>query len=166
MNEEQLQEWVEAAEGIGERFGLDKALGYLIGEKFYNIVQRKHFAQARVREIEEQRQQPNYNPIREFEYGGRKSVTNLDEVCAEEKEVIRQCTQLLGNFSRLIQGAFEAHEIHRYMDSHPRLGVHGHVSTDEQYDFLVRSGAVEHSIETEIEDALAFGEILKYFGRG
>ena len=38
VNENQLIEWVEAAEGIKERFGIDKVLGYLIGKKFYGIV--------------------------------------------------------------------------------------------------------------------------------
>jgi hypothetical protein len=38
VNKNQLVEWVKAAEDIKERFGINKALGYLIGEKFYNIV--------------------------------------------------------------------------------------------------------------------------------
>ena len=37
-NENQLQQWIEAAEIIKEEFGIEKALGYLIGEKFYDIV--------------------------------------------------------------------------------------------------------------------------------
>lgn len=32
-DEGQLSKWVEAAETIEEEFGIDKALGYLIGEK-------------------------------------------------------------------------------------------------------------------------------------
>lgn len=38
INENQLKEWVEAAGRIKEDFGIDRALGYLIGEKFYSIV--------------------------------------------------------------------------------------------------------------------------------
>jgi len=32
INDNQLQEWVDAAEGIAEDFGIEKGLGYLIGE--------------------------------------------------------------------------------------------------------------------------------------
>lgn len=39
INENQLDHWVEAAENIKEGFGIDEALGYLIGEKFHGLVQ-------------------------------------------------------------------------------------------------------------------------------
>ena len=38
VNENQLKEWIEAAEQIKDSFGIDRALGYLIGEKFYDII--------------------------------------------------------------------------------------------------------------------------------
>ncbi|MBF0559639.1 MAG: hypothetical protein HQL08_12765 [Nitrospirae bacterium] len=38
FDKQHLQDWVNAAEGIEERFGIDKAMGYLIGEIFYNSV--------------------------------------------------------------------------------------------------------------------------------
>ena len=37
INDNQLQERVDASEKIEERFGLEKALGYLIGENYYNL---------------------------------------------------------------------------------------------------------------------------------
>jgi hypothetical protein len=41
--------------------------------------------------------------------------------------------------------------------------VLGHVASEEDYDFMVSKGAVEHTVFTEAEDALIFGEMLKYF---
>lgn len=38
VNENQLQDWVSAAEGIRDEFGVEKALWYVIGEKFYNVL--------------------------------------------------------------------------------------------------------------------------------
>jgi hypothetical protein len=37
-NDNQLQERADASEGIAKDFGIEKALGYLLGEKFYNLV--------------------------------------------------------------------------------------------------------------------------------
>jgi hypothetical protein len=34
----QIRDWVEASENIEERFGLEKALGYIVGEKLYHFI--------------------------------------------------------------------------------------------------------------------------------
>jgi hypothetical protein len=36
-------------------------------------------------------------------------------------------------------------------------------ASDEEYDFLTRNRAVEYSIDTEIQDVLIFGAMMKYF---
>ncbi len=46
-NPNQIREWVEAAEGIQDQFGTDKALGYVIGEKFHNLVKILHASRTR-----------------------------------------------------------------------------------------------------------------------
>ncbi len=163
-NPNQLEEWVEASLGIQERYGIEKALGYVIGEKFYNLVDTLHFARKRVRQIEEERKKPDYNPIVDRSTKKRKHVENLDETYERKKVIILEAEGLLLKFAFLINQAFEPYEIRKYFESHPRLGVHGHVGTDEQYEFMVKHGAINHSIETEVEDALIFGDMLKYFG--
>jgi hypothetical protein len=80
------------------------------------------------------------------------------------KEIIIEAKDLLGRFVVLIKEAFEPIAVQEYLKSHPCLGVHGHVASDEQYEFLVEQGAIENSIETEVEDALILGDMLKYFG--
>jgi hypothetical protein len=163
-NENQLKEWVDAAKGIKERFGIDKALGYLIGEKFYNLVDILHASRKMVRTIDEERKQPDYNPIYVTTSKNREHVTKLNEIYKEETGIITEAEELLVKFTALIKGAFEPYEIRKYFESNPRLGVHGHISTDEEHDFLVSKGAVEHSVDTEIEDALILGDMMKYFG--
>lgn len=163
-NPNQIEEWVEAAEGIQERYGIEKALGYLIGEKFYNFVDTLHSARKLMRTIGEERKKPNFNPIKVTKYKDRELVTNLDEIYENEKLRFIEAEGMLVKFVFLISQAFSPHEIRKYFASHPRLGVHGHVSTEEQYEFMVSKGAIPQSIETEVQDALILGDMMKYFG--
>jgi hypothetical protein len=163
-NDNQLEEWVEAARGIQDRFGSEKALGYVIGEKFYNLVDTLHSARKIMRTIDEERKKADFNPIRVTKYKDSEIVTNLDETYEDEKAEIIEAEGLLVKFAFLISQAFSSHEIREYFESHPRLGIQRHISTEEEHEFLVRHGAVERSIDTEIEDALIFGDMMKYFG--
>jgi hypothetical protein len=164
LNPKQLEEWVDAAEGIQERYAIEKALGYVIGEKFYNLVATLHSAQKIMRTIDEERKKPDFNPIRVTRYKDSEIVTNLDETYEDEKAKIIEAEGLLVKFVFLIGQSFSPHEIRKYFDSHPRLGALGHTATEEEHDFLISKGAIEHSIDTELGDALIFGDMLKYFG--
>ena len=163
VDEDQLTKWVEAAVNIKESFGIDKALGYLIGEKFYNIIRIRYSAQEMIRTIDEQRKKPDYNPIREGE-GEFKTTMNLDEVYEKEIKKIDTVREVAIEFADLIKDSFEPHEIRQYLYCNPRLGALGHVCTEEEHKFFVEKGAVEHSVEGEIKDALILGEIKKYLG--
>jgi hypothetical protein len=162
-NGDQLKEWVEAAEGIERRFGTEKALGYVIGEKFYNLAASIYESRRSIRTISEERKKTWYNPLRERNCGNSKYIENLDETYEQEKETIIETEVILGEFSDLIKGAFAPHKIRQYFESNPRLGTLGHTVSDEQYYFLISNGSVEHTLDTEIEDALIFGDMLKYF---
>jgi hypothetical protein len=165
-NPKQLEEWIEASLGIAERFGIEKALGYLIGEKFYNLVSDLFGSRKMIRMIEQQRKQLNYTPVIEGHVRSRLYDMNLVEIHEREKARIIEREGLLIKFVFLIRLAFPPHEIRKYFDSHPRLCVHGHISTEEDHEFLVKHGAIEHSIDTEGEDALILGDMMKYFGVG
>ncbi len=161
-NENQLQQWIEAAECIKEEFGIEKALGYLIGEKFYDIVSDNHFARQMIRIINEQKKQPDYNPARET--GGRFNRTiNLDNEYKEYEQRVIVTEKILIEFTSLIKSSFALYEIKGYFDSNPRLGTLGHTVTEEVHDLFIQHGAVDHSIETEVEDALILGDMMKYF---
>jgi hypothetical protein len=160
-NENQLQQWIEAAERIKEEFGIDKALGYLIGEKFYDIVSDNHFARRMLRTIDEQRRQPDYNPIRESE-GRFKRTMNLDDEYKGYDQKVIVTEEILNEFANLIKRSFALYEIRGYFDSNPRLGTLGHTVSEAVHDMFIQHGAVEHSIETETEDALILGDMMKY----
>ena len=66
INDNQLEEWVEAALGIQHQFGSEKALGYLIGEKVYNLVDTLYTTRKIARFIEEEQRKPHYKLIREI----------------------------------------------------------------------------------------------------
>jgi len=40
----------------------------------------------------------------------------------------------------------------------------GHVASEEDHDFMIEKGALEHSLDTEVEDAMILGDMMKYFG--
>ncbi len=160
--ETQLEDWTEAAFSINERFGIEKALGYLIGEKFYNIAQDKQFAKRTIRKIEDQRNKPDYNPIRKSSNDEIEDV-NLDEEYEKQKERISTVDDILDKFARLIKESFDFYEIKAFLKSNPRLGALGHICSEEQHAFFIENKVVERSIDTEIEDALIFGEMTKYF---
>lgn len=162
-NENQLQEWIEAAERIKEEFGIEKALGYLIGEKFYDLVSDNHFSRQMVRTINEQKKQPAYNPVKETGKGKFKRIINLDDEYREYEQRVIVTEKILIEFANLIKRSFALYEIRGYFDSNPRLGTLGHTVTEEVHDMFIQHGTVEHSIETETEDALILGDMMKYF---
>jgi hypothetical protein len=163
-NPKQLEEWVEAAQRIQKRYGIGKALGYLIGEKFYTLVKTMHTSRKIIRAIDDERKKPDFNPVLVTKYKDSVLVTNLAETISDEKTRVIEAEGLLVKFTFLINGAFSPLEIRKYFESHPSLGVHGHVASEEQFEFMVSKGAIKHSIETEVEDALIFGEMMRYFG--
>ena len=162
-NEHQLQQWIEAAEGIKKEFGIEKALGYLIGEKFYNIVSDNHFSRKMIRTINEQRKQPDYNPEKETGEGRFKRTINLEDEYRGYEQGVIETEKILIEFANLIKSSFTLYEIRGYFDSNPRLGTLGHTVTEEVHDLFIQHGAVDHSITTEVEDALILGDMMKYF---
>ena len=166
VNENQLQDWVSAAEDIRDNYGITKALGYLIGEKFSKVLQAGDSYRSTLKSIEQERQQPNYDPIRTYSLGKfGQSVENLDESYEKNLKRVAEEPEVLSEFVRLIWGAFARHEINGYLDSHPRLGPLGHVMSQEKHAFMVEKGAVNWSVETEVEDALLFARIRECFER-
>ncbi len=161
-NDNQLLEWVGAAENIRKDFGINKALGYLIGEKFYSIIKLIYCCQKLITSIEEQRKKPNYHPIQEEGVGENKSVINLDEIYEEQLKRIEIARDVLIEFANLTKKSFKQREIKKYFDSNPRFGLFGHTLSEKEHEFLVEKGAVEHSLETELEDAFIYGEMRNY----
>ena len=161
---EQIKEWVEAAKTIHARFGTEKALGYLIGEKFYRVALTLHSSRQLARMLAEEKRKPGYKRFVETTYKDRTVLTSLDEIYEDNIAVVSKTEEALGRFAGLIKEAFEPYEIQNYFDSNPRLGIHGHIGTDEDYDFLISKGAIEHSIDSEIRDALILGDMMQYLG--
>lgn len=91
-------EQCEAARGIRDSLGTEKALGYLIGEKLLNFM--------------------------------RAASSNPDF----ERE--------LPNFVSEIMTIFGAHEIRDYFDKLRRVGIFGHVGSDDEIEELQAAGAI------------------------
>jgi hypothetical protein len=163
INPRQVEEWVEAAKGIQDRFGIDKALGYVVGEKFYKLVAMLHISREIIRTIEEKKKASDYNPFIERTLRDKKYIVNLDETYEREQERLLEAEELLIKFTVLIKQAFDHYEIRKYFSSHPRFGAWGHILSEEEHELMIQKGAAERSIETEVEDALILGEMMRYF---
>lgn len=161
VNDNQLDEWIEAALGIKERFGVEKALGYLIGEKYYNLLKDKYATKQFIQVIENRQKKPDYDPIRKSDILDLE--INLDEELHNGNNKITLLDDILTIFTQLIKEAFDQSEIKDFFHSNPRFGAFGHICSEDEHSFFVEKGAVEHSIETEVEDALIFGEMERYF---
>lgn len=161
ISENQLEQWVAAAENIKEEFGLEKALGYLIGEKFYELVSMHKSTGKMIMIIKEERKKSNYDPIKII--SGSKLKVNLDEEYADAKKKVIFLKGILTEFAELIKDSFMPDEIREYFNSNMRLGALGHILTEEQHNVFVEKGAAKRSIDTEINDSLILGDMMKYF---
>lgn len=161
----QVEKWVTAAQNIEEKYGTEKALGYLIGEKFYNLVDSLRTYRKSMTAISKKRKDPKYNPVKTIKVSAnRKHTINLEDEYKDCKEKVKELEEKLPEFVNLVNDFFERYKILEYFNSEKRLGALGHVFTKEQHDFFIERGAVEHSIDTEIDDAMILGDMMKYFG--
>jgi len=103
-------EQCEAAEAIKDRFGTEKAAGYLIGEKLLEFMRAS-----------------NTRP----EFAGE-----------------------LPDFAREIKTSFTPEEIRSYFENLTRVGMAGHVMTDEQYNVMREAGALDTSVVRGAEDVI------------
>lgn len=127
--EKLINEQINAAIDIKDKFGIGKAIGYVVGEKFYSL-------------------------IKEFQY--------LQKNHKDKTETINDFRLLILESSRRIMEIFVEDEINDYFRLNPRFGSLGHVLTEDEHKLFVGKEAVEHTIDTEIEDTLIMGEMKKY----
>ena len=160
-DENQLEKWVLAAENIKDEYGLRKAFGYIIGEKFYNLSKTYRYNQERIAWINKERKKPGYNPKKIV--SGDKFIIDLDKEYEKAVKEVTALKEILTDFSEMIKGFFTKHEIKKYFDSHIRLGALGHILTEKEHKIFIEKEVVEHSLETEINDSLILGDMMKYF---
>ena len=72
----------------------------------------------------------------------------------------------LPKFIAEIKAIFQSWEIKEYLDSLERVGVLGHVCTDEQYETLHKSGAIPDDPVGEAEDIIQVERIEKLLLKG
>jgi hypothetical protein len=163
-NENQLENWVSAAEDIRDEYGLKKALGYIIGEKFYNLCNDFRSNQERMARIKEEIKKHDYNPQKTV--SGGKYIIDLDKEYERSEKEVNALKGILTDFSEMIMDSFTKHDIEEYLDSNVRFGAMGHILSEEEHREFVKKEVAEHSLETEINDSLILGDIMKYFDFG
>ena len=164
VDENQLENWVSAAENIRDEYGLKKALGYIIGEKFYNLCSDFRSNQEKMARIKEERKKPDYNPQKTV--SGGKYIIDLDKEYEKSEKEVNTLKGILTDFSEMIMDSFTKHDIEEYLDLNVRFGAIGHVLSEEEHKEFVKKEVVEHSLETEINDSLILGDMMNYFDFG
>jgi len=162
--ENQPELWVEAALNIERRFGITKALGYVIGEKLYGILVMHNNSLNMIGKIEEERKQPNYESRRMVQsiILGDYEV-DLDQEYERLKRVIDETERAKREMVERILNAFDKSQIIEYFRSNPRFGSSGHILSEEEQRNWWKMGIEEHTLEDEIRDALLFGELQRLF---
>ncbi|MDI6716531.1 MAG: hypothetical protein QME63_06265 [Actinomycetota bacterium] len=89
-------------------------------------------------------------------------VKRLQSNNKDNSEIVSDLERLPRKCSQAIMAIFTEREINNYFESNPRLGALGPVLTEDGHRLFVEQEVVEHSIDTEIEDALIMGEMKKY----
>jgi hypothetical protein len=162
LDEDQLEKWVAAAENIREEFGLEKALGYVIGEKFYELVNTLRSESKIIESINDKRKKPDYDPIRSIP--GLERKINLDEDYSVAERNMLELKKILPDFAEMIMNIFTINEIKKYLNSNARFGALGHTATEKEYIVFIEKEVIKHSLETEISDSLILGDMMNYFG--
>jgi hypothetical protein len=161
--ENQPELWVEAALNIQKRYGIDKALGYVIGEKLYNLLVMHNNSLQKLHQIEEQRKLSDYESHRKAQLAFGDYEIDLDQEYQRLKRVIDETNQAKQEMVERMLAAFDLFQIYEYFQSNPRLGSSGHILSEEQQRYWWKMGIEEHTIEDEIRDALLFGELQRLF---
>ncbi len=159
-NQHDIKEWVEAAREIQACHGIDKALQYLIGDRFYRIITDLHSSRRLMRIIDEERRKSDYRPIGITTYRNRTLVTDMEQLYLKEAEIMSEIMEKTEEFAAFIHKVFGDREIRNYFKSNPFLGA----ASEEEYGYLLSRGMIHRTLDTEINDALAYGEMMKYFG--
>ncbi|NLJ49079.1 MAG: hypothetical protein GX428_05755 [Candidatus Atribacteria bacterium] len=161
--ENQPELWVEAARNIEKRYGIDKALGYVIGEKLYNLLLMHNTSLIKLQKIEEQRKRSDYESHRKVQSVFGDYEIDLDQEYQRLKRVVDETNQAKQEMVKRILAAFDLSQIDDYFHSNPRLGSSGHILSEEQQRYWWKMGIEEHTLEDEIRDALLFGELQRLF---
>ncbi|HQK82670.1 MAG TPA: hypothetical protein PLK24_01895, partial [Atribacter sp.] len=130
--ENQPELWVEAARNIERRYGIDKALGYVIGEKLYNLLVMHNNSLQKLHQIEEQRKLSDYESHRKAQSAFGDYEIDLDQEYQRLKRVIDETNQAKQEMVERILAAFDLFQIYEYFQSNPRLGSSGHILSEEQ----------------------------------
>ena len=161
--ENQPELWVEAALNIQKHYGIDKALGYVIGEKLYNLLLMHNNSLIKLQQIEEQRKRSDYESHRRVHSAFGEYEIDLDQEYQRLKRVIDETNRAKQEMVKRILTTFEITQIYGYFQSNPRLGSSGHILSEEQQRYWWKMGIEEHTLEDEIRDALLFGELQRLF---
>src|SRR4030066_2492245 len=146
INENQLEQWVEAAENIKEGFGIDKALGYLIGEKFYGLIQDFQHSNQMIRTIDNDRKKPEYTPVRTTYIGEHKHVINVEEEYEYYRNRISMLQDILTKFAGLIKESFGPIEVREYFLSNPRFKWRMGSENKSDNKIIISEGVAETAV--------------------
>lgn len=154
-----IHKYCEAAERIKENFGTEKALKYLIGEKFHAILKQIRFVLSQIKEIKSERKKPNYNPIRKVKHTRKTIEINLDEEYESLQEELISLNEAKTSFVEEIKRIFSDYETGVFLNSIMAFGSAEQFLSPEEYKFCLKKGMLEKTVVDEADDVLILEEM-------
>ena len=162
----QIRDYCRTAVFMSEEMGVHEGLSFLIGEKFYSLLQALKQAESKVQFLYEAGDLPTHQSTvaksgnREIQEGYLLAIQNNYE---KALETIKDLRQLRDDFIEEIQEAFEVEDILDYLETYPRFGVgepQSHIPGSSMDDEppMELDGLI-----SEIDDIYLVEEIKKFF---
>lgn len=154
-----VYDYCEATKRIKEDFGIEKALKYLIGEKFHAVLKQITFVLSEINYIKSKREKPDYNPVRKIKHPGKTYEHNLDK---DYENYQKQLLLLKGEkvlFVEEIKKIFSRTELTKYLDNIMAFGAVEQFLSPTAYQSWIDNGVLDKTIVDDAEDILIHKEM-------
>ena len=165
LNYHQIKDYCREAQEVADAYSPYDGLSFLIGEKFYSLVQALKQAEAKVQFLYKTEElQPANTPLEagnlEIQEGYMLAIQNNYEKALEK---IEDLSHLRDDFIGEIKEAFELSDIKEYLDSYPRLGIHELEASSHILSANEAPPLQFKDVMTEVDDIFLVEELKKYF---
>ncbi len=154
-----IQELCNATERIKHDYGTDKAMGYLIGEKFYRVLNKIHYLIESIQYIDSEREKPGYNPIRKYKYSRKTYEENLDETYEKSNKDIEELRKEKELFACEIKKLFFRNEIEGYLKNAYAFGPCAHTLSESEYKEWREKGVIGNTASDDVSQRIILTEI-------
>ncbi len=155
-----VYDYCEAADRIKEDYGLEKALKYLIGEKFYEVLRQRTFLLSQISSIKAEREKPDYNPARKIKLSETKTFEhNLDNDYDKYQNELLRLGEEKVLFIQEIRKMFSKVELAEFLSNIMAFGSAVQHLSPVDYQMWLDKGVLDKTIVDDAEDIFIHKEM-------